>query len=178
MRLQLCACCRSLCATLVDLVIHQLNAEDAGRLGAALAEGPFGPFLHQSSLDGPVHVVGVQGSNGQNCLPGWAHCEPWGVHGGASCCRGWPAVIARHRVYSLEMPLQCLEGMAQEECKAAMGKTALVAAPGVSPDESARLALRFLLRTACKAMLSALAATCIPVCLELQTYASCNLVTG
>jgi len=56
-----------------DLFVYQLNTEDTGRLGATLAEGPLGPFLHQPGLDSPVHVVGVQGSNGQHCLLGRAH---------------------------------------------------------------------------------------------------------
>ena len=62
----------TLCPT-ADLFVYQLNAEDTGGLGAPLAEGPLGPFLHQSCLDSPVHVVGVQGSNGQHCLLGRAH---------------------------------------------------------------------------------------------------------
>jgi hypothetical protein len=56
-----------------DLFIYQLNAEDTGGLSTAFAEGPLGPFLHQPGLDGPVHVIGVQGSNGQHCLLDRAH---------------------------------------------------------------------------------------------------------
>ena len=74
------------------LFIYQLDTEDTGGLSTAFAEGPFRPFLHQPGLDGPVHVVGVQGSNGQHCLLGRAHREAWGVHGGPCWCWGWPAV--------------------------------------------------------------------------------------
>lgn len=74
-----------------DLLIHQLNAEDAGGLGSPFTERPLGPFLDQPGLDGPVHVVGVQGSNGLHCLLGRAHAEAWGVHGGPRGGWGGPA---------------------------------------------------------------------------------------
>lgn len=76
-----------------DLLIHQLNAEDAGGLCAALAEGPLRPFLDQASLDGPIHVVWVQGSDGLHCLLSRAYAEAWGVHGGST--RGWGGSTGR-----------------------------------------------------------------------------------
>ena len=44
------------------LVVNQFYAEDAGGL-ATLAEGSLHPLLQQAGLDGPGHVVGVQGCN-------------------------------------------------------------------------------------------------------------------
>lgn len=58
------------CWTSLYLLIHKLNAEDTGGLGTPLAEGSLGALLDQTCLDGPVGVVGIQGSNGQHCLLG------------------------------------------------------------------------------------------------------------